>query len=169
MMLLPQFGGGWTECQVAELHNGSVLLTSRNFFDRRSGQGPRLFARSDDGGASWAANWSAGPDLPDPYCEGIAAGPRTLTFPTRSQKTAIESLWWQHPCCRALMGERSILATRRIRGLVPTSQSTAHMTAGARGQRARCSTRARRRTRDWLCFVAGVEWPFSLSGTFIVL
>ena len=31
--------------------------------------GPRLFARSDDGGHTWAANWSAGADLPDPYCE----------------------------------------------------------------------------------------------------
>lgn len=68
MMLLPQFGGGWTECEVAELHNGSVLLTSRNSFGRSSGQGPRLFARSDDGGATWAANWSA-TDLPDPYCD----------------------------------------------------------------------------------------------------
>jgi sialidase-1 len=116
MMLLPQFGGGWTECEVAELRNGSVLLTSRNSFSRTSGQGPRLFARSDNGGEnspvrdlstarkklscthefpiqntslytvptsppsfdiylfadpgeSWAANWSAGADLPDPYCE----------------------------------------------------------------------------------------------------
>ena len=69
MVLLPQFGGGWTECQVAELRNGSVLMTSRNFYGRSSGQGPRLFARSDDGGATWAANWSAGSDLPDPYCE----------------------------------------------------------------------------------------------------
>lgn len=69
MRLLPQFGGGWTECEVAELKNGSVLLTSRNFYGPSSGQGPRLFARSDDGGQSWAANWSAY-DLPDPYCEG---------------------------------------------------------------------------------------------------
>ena len=68
MVLLPQFGGGWTECQVAELTNGSVLLTSRNTFAPSSGQGPRLMARSDDGGATWAANWSAY-DLPDPYCE----------------------------------------------------------------------------------------------------
>lgn len=58
-----------TRCQVAELTNGSVLLTSRNFYDERSGYGPRLFARSDDGGATWAANWSA-TDLPDSYCEG---------------------------------------------------------------------------------------------------
>ena len=43
--LLPK---GWTECQVAELRNGSVLLTSRNFYDTRSGYGPRLFARSDE-------------------------------------------------------------------------------------------------------------------------
>eukprot|EP00947_MAST-08B_sp_MAST-8B-sp1_P004166 g4166.t1 len=70
MELLPQYGGGWTECEVAELKNGSVLMTSRNFYGRNSGQGPRLFARSDDGGASWAANWSAGVELPDPYCEG---------------------------------------------------------------------------------------------------
>ena len=45
-----------------------MLLTSRNYFGKSSGQGPRLFARSDDGGATWAANWSA-TDLPDPYCE----------------------------------------------------------------------------------------------------
>ena len=68
MVLLPQYGGGWTECQVAELSNGSVLLTSRNLFAPTSGQGPRLMARSDDGGATWAANWTAY-DLPDPYCE----------------------------------------------------------------------------------------------------
>ena len=52
---------GWTECQVAELRNGSLLLTARMAgapwlskpgvrSDRRRG-----FARSDDGGATWAA------------------------------------------------------------------------------------------------------------------
>merc|ERR1719331_1047098 len=81
MFLLPQFGGGWTECQVAELRNGSVLLTSRNFYGTSSGQGPRLFARSDDGGQSWAANWTAY-DLPDPYCEGslLSDARGTLVF-----------------------------------------------------------------------------------------
>ncbi len=74
MVLLPQYGGGWTEAEVAELHNGSVLLSSRNFYGLSSGQGPRLFARSDDGGATWAANWSAGADLPDPYCEASILG-----------------------------------------------------------------------------------------------
>ena len=63
---------------MAELHNGSVLLSSRNFYGRSSGQGPRLFARSDDGGATWAANWSAGEGtstpLPDPYCEASVLG-----------------------------------------------------------------------------------------------
>jgi hypothetical protein len=32
--------------------------------------GPRLFARSDDGGVSWATNWTANQtELPDSYCE----------------------------------------------------------------------------------------------------
>lgn len=71
MLLLPKFGGGWTEDQVAELKNGSVLMTSRNEYGTSSGQGPRLFARSDDGGASWAANWSFfESELPGSYCEG---------------------------------------------------------------------------------------------------
>ena len=86
LVLLPQFGGGWTIevagrhpgdlvhraapaqaltltftftftlAQVAELTNGSVLLTSRNFYGRSSGYGLAP-ACSDDGG-SWAANWA---------------------------------------------------------------------------------------------------------------
>ena len=85
LVLLPQYGGGWTECQVAELTNGSVLLTSRNFYGTSSGYGPRLFARSDDGGATWAANWSASAaSLPDPYCEGSL-----LSEPARLPKTML--------------------------------------------------------------------------------
>jgi len=76
LVLIPLYGGGWTECEAAELQNGSVILTSRNYYGSSSGYGPRLFARSDSGGTSWAANWSAGDDLPDPYCEGsILAAP----------------------------------------------------------------------------------------------
>ena len=129
MVLLPQYGGGWTECQVAELRasagldpstsemfatalpclspclltrevdgrtplcadNGSVLLASRNFYGRSSGQGPRLFARSDDGGATWAANWSAGSDLPGPYCEAsvtsdVASGDVYLLNPSSHRR-----------------------------------------------------------------------------------
>ena len=78
MLLFPQFGGGWTECEVAELKNGSVLLSSRNFYGLSSKQGPRLFARSDDGGQTYAANWSAGVgttiNLPDLYCEASVLG-----------------------------------------------------------------------------------------------
>lgn len=95
MVLLPKFGGGWTECQVAELRNGSVLMTSRNYYSRTSGQGPRLFARSDDGGATWAANWSATAALPDHYCEGSVLGDpdRGLTyFGNPSNKRANYSL-----------------------------------------------------------------------------
>ena len=36
MVLMPKYGGGWTECEVAELRNGSVLMTSRNFYGVRS-------------------------------------------------------------------------------------------------------------------------------------
>ena len=32
LVYLPQYGGGWTECEVAELGNGSVVLTARNFY-----------------------------------------------------------------------------------------------------------------------------------------
>ena len=39
-----------------------------------------MFARSDDGGVSWAANWSAY-DLPDPYCEGsLLSDPKAGTL-----------------------------------------------------------------------------------------
>ena len=66
--------GGWTECQVAELRNGSVLLTSRNLYAKSSGLAARMFARSDDGGANWAQIWSSMNDpqlgLADTYCEG---------------------------------------------------------------------------------------------------
>ena len=65
--------GGWTECQVAELKNGSVLLTSRNLYNTKSGLGGRMFARSDDGGANWAQIWSVVNDenlgLTSTYCE----------------------------------------------------------------------------------------------------
>lgn len=82
---------GWTECDVAELTNGSVLLTSRasRAMQRKglrteSGFGaPRLFARSDDGGESWAALWED-PNLPDPTCmASLASDPsrgRTVFF-----------------------------------------------------------------------------------------
>ena len=39
---------GWSECQVAELQNGSVVITARNDGDKAMTSN-RLFARSDDG------------------------------------------------------------------------------------------------------------------------
>merc|ERR1712166_634780 len=70
--------GGWTECQVAELRNGSVLLTSRNLYALSSGLGGRMFARSDDGGANWAQIWSVVNDpqlgLTSTYCEASIVG-----------------------------------------------------------------------------------------------
>ena len=52
---------GWTECQVAELANGSVVLTSRTIqpLGRVTTVVPyqRLFAMSHDGGESWSKSW----------------------------------------------------------------------------------------------------------------
>jgi hypothetical protein len=56
---------GWTECQVAELKNGSLLMTSRMYgapyltpgkMAKRSDL-RRGFARSDDGGYTWSEIW----------------------------------------------------------------------------------------------------------------
>lgn len=69
--LLPH---GWSECQMAELRNGSVVVTSRNDGDKTR-QSSRLFARSDDGAETWAALWEADESvLPDPRCEASLLG-----------------------------------------------------------------------------------------------
>ena len=66
---------GWTESAIAELPNGSVLLTARALRGRAARLGGRrLFARSDDGGETWARTWGfsgAGGEaggLRDPDC-----------------------------------------------------------------------------------------------------
>ena len=49
---------GWTESAIAELPNGSVLLTARALRGRAARLGGRrLFARSDDAGETWARTW----------------------------------------------------------------------------------------------------------------
>eukprot|EP01052_Picozoa_sp_SAG31_P040498 SAG31_NODE_5877_length_2278_cov_3.599358_2_plen_320_part_00 len=68
--LLPH---GWSECQMAELQNGSVVITSRNDGDKTRAS-HRLFARSDDGAETWAATWTADDTLPDPRCEAALLG-----------------------------------------------------------------------------------------------
>eukprot|EP01052_Picozoa_sp_SAG31_P000666 SAG31_NODE_19_length_35031_cov_42.510707_17_plen_865_part_00 len=67
--LLP---ASWTECEVAELRNGSLLMTSRiegcvaAYGRNTSSCGhERGFARSDDGGYSWAEVWFLGDRQPN--------------------------------------------------------------------------------------------------------
>jgi len=86
----------WTECQVAELKNGSLVLTSRltglsGFYC--NGTQPRCFqrgfARSDDGGMTWAAVWyleDYEPEIIVNNCENaMASDPATGV------------LYWGHP------------------------------------------------------------------------
>jgi sialidase-1 len=68
--LLPH---GWSECQMAELQNGSVVITSRNDGDKTRAS-YRLFARSDDGAETWAATWESDGSLPDPRCQAALLG-----------------------------------------------------------------------------------------------
>lgn len=91
--LLPQ---GWTECQVAELKNGSLVLTSRlvgfgGFYctGNQTNCFQRGFARSDDGGATWSRVWyleERQPDIIVNNCENaLASDPAT------------GMLYWGHP------------------------------------------------------------------------
>eukprot|EP00937_MAST-01D_sp_MAST-1D-sp2_P003889 g3889.t1 len=92
--LLPQ---QWTECQVAELRNGSLVITSRlgkpynSFYCNGTELNcfQRGFARSDDGGATWAAVWyleEREPDIIRNNCENaLASDPDTGV------------LYWGHP------------------------------------------------------------------------
>lgn len=57
---------------MAEMVNGSVLITSRNDGERYPpfNASHRLFARSDDGVETWAELWEAAPaSLPGPRCQ----------------------------------------------------------------------------------------------------
>ena len=59
---------------MAELQNGSVVITSRNDGDKAR-QSNRLFARSDDGAETWAKLWESSQTvLPDPRCEASLLG-----------------------------------------------------------------------------------------------
>jgi sialidase-1 len=55
-----QLGGvtepGHNECEVVELANGSVLMSTRNYLEFRGER--RSFALSTDGGASWSKAWA---------------------------------------------------------------------------------------------------------------
>ena len=89
---------GWTECQVAELTNGSLLMTSRmygapyltpgkmaNRSDLRRG-----FARSDDGGYTWAEIWYLEQRQPD-----IMVG--TCDHALSSNPAISPTIFYSHP------------------------------------------------------------------------
>ena len=101
--LLPE---GWTECQVTQMRNGSLLMTSRlqaktpNHYrpypDNTTGpldkeNKRRAFARSDDGGHTWAELWYLADRQPEiarytsECAHGITSDPNT------------GELFWAHP------------------------------------------------------------------------
>lgn len=98
--LLP---AGWTEDQVAEMKNGSLLMTarleSRGFPqfspDPNNGTEPRDirrgFARSDDGGNTWAEIWHLADRQPE-ISDYVAECAHALTS---DPETGV--MWWAHP------------------------------------------------------------------------
>lgn len=91
--LLPQ---GWTECQVAELKNGSLLMTSRMYGKPWLSSPPkpsdlrRGFARSDDGGRTWAEIWYLEQRQPE-----IMTG--TCAQALVSDPAATSTIFYAHP------------------------------------------------------------------------
>ena len=94
---------GWTECQVAETKNGSLLLTSRMlggpYINRstdavvKAMERRRGFARSDNGGHSWAEIWYIRDTQP-----GIEARQPTCSEALVSNPAAGNgSLFWGYP------------------------------------------------------------------------
>lgn len=98
--LLP---AGWTEDQLAEMYNGSILITSRlesrnfpqfnpdpaNSSDLRNHR--RAFARSDDGGYTWAELWHLADRQPE-IQEYVAECAHALTSDPETG-----TMWWAHP------------------------------------------------------------------------
>ena len=84
--LLPAYTG---EPAMAELANGSVLMTFRCEQGRGSMEHVRGFARSDDGGATWAQIWYL-----DECCPRVIDAPSQQAI-DRSTKTGY--LYFGHP------------------------------------------------------------------------
>ena len=81
----PTFFANMSECAMAELGNGSVLVNFRN--ERRLHCGCRAQARSDDGGATWSP-LAFVPDLIEPVCSaGLLQQPRGLLFSNPASPT----------------------------------------------------------------------------------
>jgi hypothetical protein len=92
--LLPK---GWTECQVAEMNNGSLLMTSRMYGSPWLTPGHpsrsdlrRGFARSDDGGWTWAEVWYIEDRQPE-----IMTG--TCAQALVSDVGVSPTMYWSHP------------------------------------------------------------------------
>lgn len=71
---------GGNESSVAELADGSLLLNMRH---TERGDSLRLWARSDDGGASWSAQGTHA-DLPEPRCQGSMLNLTRTERPSRT-------------------------------------------------------------------------------------
>jgi sialidase-1 len=77
------------ECQVAELHDGTLMINCRNHWGRSgkdpSKKGKRVVAKSTDGGLTWGESM-LDEELPEPTCQ---AGFVAMTKPTADGKTRL--------------------------------------------------------------------------------
>lgn len=91
--LLPR---GSTECQIAEMHNGSLLMTSRMYGQPYLSKPPkasdlrRMFARSDDGGHTWSDIWYVEQRQPDVWMG-------TCDQPIVSDPSVSPTIYYGHP------------------------------------------------------------------------
>ena len=110
--LLP---ASWTECQIAEMKNGSLLISSR-VESCHYGPSPaclagkkRGFARSDDGGLTWSELWYVGDrqsfrEIPLAVCDQAIC-----SDPTANDGGAM--IYWAHP--GSFSGDRSNYTVHR--------------------------------------------------------
>ena len=97
--LLPE---GWTEDQVAEMRNGSLLMTSR--LEEQLPSLPygnlsmnRAFARSDDGGRTWAETWYLEDRQPGIQAFIAECAHALVSDPTASSSSGESTMYWGHP------------------------------------------------------------------------
>ena len=88
--LLPQ---GWTETTVAEMKNGSLLLTSRMYGDLVTQNKRREFARSDTGGETWQAVWYVMDRQPEIGLLQPTAAEALVSDPAVNDG----KIYWSHP------------------------------------------------------------------------
>jgi len=100
----------WTECQVAEMHNGSVLMSSRiEDFTKTASPIKRGFARSDDGGRTWAEVWYLYDRQPEiENLEGVCEAPMV------SDISASGTLYWGAPFGAATATRSNYTVSRSV-------------------------------------------------------